>query len=832
MDRRTFLSNSTKATLCAGFRRLLWAGPSAPKPDPAHEEIPSVLAGTTPLTAKGDLALQMVEGIHQYLLNLTAEIAKNRDEFWNRDFSSNAAYERSVSRNREHLKHLIGAVDPRVRAAAPEVDRGIFDSPAIGQGRRYKVYPVCWPVLDSAAAGFTGLDADGLLLQPDGAPVARVIAIPDADWTPEMLVGMASGISPQAQFGRRLAENGCQVIIPLVINRQDTFSGIPGVGYTNEPHREWIYRMAYEVGRHIIGYEVQKILAAVDWFENENRKQKLSIGVMGYGEGGLLALYSAALDTRIEATTVSGYFQEREALWKEPIYRNVWSLLGEFGDAEIAGLIAPRSLIIEASRGPTVDGPPPVTALHQVAACPNGKLATPPLDSVQREVEKARRWYEGLKRTDKLHLVSPGEGANEPGSDRALDIFLRELGKKNELQAGDAPPQDSRSNYDPRIRLKEQFDQIVGFTQGLIHKSPEERKKFWSKADSTWPTEEELADSTLYIDYLRASEAGMTQWSNSPEQWTKATQWYRAYIWDEVFGRLPTPSIDLNPRTRLIYNEPTYTGYEVMLDVWPQVFVYGILLIPKGIPPGERRPLVVCQHGLESHVQELTDPNSHEVGLRNFANRLADEGFVVFAPQAPYIGEDKFRIIERMGHPLKLTLYSFILGQHERILEWVSGLSYVDPEGIGFYGISYGGKTAVRVPPLLEKYAVSICSADFNEWVWKTTNVDSHFSYLLIPDYDMYEFNFANIINYSELANLMAPRAFMVERGHYDQVSSDQMVASEYAKVRWFYDYMGIPDQTRIEFLNGPHMIYGTGTFDFLRHHLPWKPGRWSPVPG
>ena len=80
--------------------------------------------------------------------------------------------------------------------------------------------------------------------------------------------------------------------------------------------------------------------------------------------GRLIALYSAAVDTRIDAAVVSGYFQSREAVWKEPIYRNVWALLHEFGDAEIASLIAPRTLIVEASQGVEIDGPPagPVTA--------------------------------------------------------------------------------------------------------------------------------------------------------------------------------------------------------------------------------------------------------------------------------------------------------------------------------------------------------------------------------------------------------------------------------------------------------------------------------------
>ena len=76
-----------------------------------------------------------------------------------------------------------------------------------------------------------------------------------------MLAGMAPGVDAGAQYARRLAENGCEVLVPVLIDREDTWSGIPGVRMTNQPHREWIYRMSYEVGRHIIGYEVQKVLA-------------------------------------------------------------------------------------------------------------------------------------------------------------------------------------------------------------------------------------------------------------------------------------------------------------------------------------------------------------------------------------------------------------------------------------------------------------------------------------------------------------------------------------------------------------------------------------------
>jgi hypothetical protein len=129
----------------------------------------------------------------------------------------------------------------------------------------------------------------------------------------------------------------------------------------------------------------------------------------------------------------------------------------------------------------------------------------------------------------------------------------------------------------------------------------------------------------------------------------------------------------------------------------------------------------------------------------------------------------------------------------------------------------------MRVPPFVNGYALSICLADFNEWVWKTTNIEAPHSYMLTGEYDMYEFDFANVVNYAELAMLIAPRPFMVERGHNDGVGLDEWVAFEYAKVRRHYSVkLGLPGNTEIEFFNGPHTINGQGTFQFLRRHLRW----------
>jgi hypothetical protein len=348
----------------------------------------------------------------------------------------------------------------------------------------------------------------------------------------------------------------------------------------------------------------------------------------------------------------------------------------------------------------------------------------------------------------------------------------------------------------PASRQQRQFQQLVEFTQGLVRKSEAVRREFWSKADAS-----------------------------SLERWQQTVGPYRRYFWEEVIGRLPDPSEPLVARTRAAYDEEKWRGYEVVLPVWPDVFAYGVLLVPKDLKPGERRAVVVCQHGLEGRPQDTIEARGEKIYAR-YAARLAERGFVVYAPQNPYIGRDRFRQIQRKANPLGLSLFSFIVGQHQRTLEWLATLPFVDAARIGFYGLSYGGKTAVRVPPLLEGYALSICSADFNEWIRKNALADEPFSYMYTGEYEMPEFNLGNTFNYAELAALMIPRPFMVERGHRDGVGTDEWVAYEYAKVRRQYTFLGIGERTAIEFFNGPHQIHGVGTFEFLERWLGRPAGR------
>src|SRR5260370_14064243 len=147
---------------------LLLAGPAR-----GAEPLPD----TKPLTDDGDLAAKMVAGIDKYLLRELAASVEKRKQFWKPDLSSPEAYDKSVAPNRERLKKILGVVDERVPFTDMEYVGGPKSPSLAAETDDYKVFAVRWPVLP-------GVDGAGVLLEPKGKPVACVLAVPDADWSP------------------------------------------------------------------------------------------------------------------------------------------------------------------------------------------------------------------------------------------------------------------------------------------------------------------------------------------------------------------------------------------------------------------------------------------------------------------------------------------------------------------------------------------------------------------------------------------------------------------------------------------------------------------------
>src|SRR4051812_31514562 len=154
------------------------------------------LPGTQPLSETGELWVKMLEGMERYL---DRALATNQP----------------APTTPETIKTLIGAVDARI--AFDELETKPYGRDA--QTAR-------WPVLK-------GVDAEGLLITPAQTATEYLIAIPDAGMSSEALAA-------------RLNVPHSRILIPLIIDRNSTFAGNPRIKMTNQSHREYIYRMAYQ----------------------------------------------------------------------------------------------------------------------------------------------------------------------------------------------------------------------------------------------------------------------------------------------------------------------------------------------------------------------------------------------------------------------------------------------------------------------------------------------------------------------------------------------------------------------------------------------------------
>lgn len=730
----------------------------------------------TSLLEKGDLGTKMVSDIGVWLDIKTKENHTLRNEQFLVNASKIAQDPKALEKKKQTLKSILGIIDSTNKTEDLELLETLNKPALIYENKQYKIFKIRWNVVE-------GLHGEGLLVEPKEKPTAQIIAIPPPDITPESFCGLTN--DKTVSMGKILADLGCRVIVPTIIDRKQGFSNnldIPRK--TNIPRREFIYRMAYEMGYQINGLEIQKLLPLINWFSFKD--PTIPIGVAGNGDGAFQALILSFLDNRIQSSWIDGYSLNRNKTWSEPLDRNIWNYLKYFSDAELVSL-SKASTLISGFSYPLYKGALKIENLNQAAP---GILTAPTKNLIIEENEILVSFLKAMNSEKKVLF----ENTSSVLTLAQLGAkFISTISNVKSAPINENSPVNMNFNPEAEERQQRQFNELISFIQKSWRKSDKVRQTLISKHDS----------STV-------------------EKWEKSSEPLRKYFSEEVIGKLPAATLKPNPRSRIIYENKDFTGYEVALDIHENVFAYGILLVPTKIKAGEKRPVVVCQHGLEGKPTDVCDPDKKTQYYNSFGAELARKGYIVFAPQNPYLGRDLFRELQRKANPLGLSLFSFIVQQHQITLDWLKTLPFVQPDKIGFYGLSYGGKTAMRVPAILKDYCLSICSGDFNEWVGKNVLVDYHGSYMWTYEYEMYEFNLGQTFNYAEMAMLIAPRPFMVERGHSDGVGIDEMVGWEYAKVRRFYAFLGIPEKTEIEFFKGGHEINSKDTFAFLKKHLGW----------
>lgn len=195
-------------------------------------------------------------------------------------------------------------------------------------------------------------------------------------------------------YGHKLAQQGFMVFCP----------DARGFGQRKDPMTDdaflasscrVINNMAIPLGQTITGMWTWDLHRLIDYISSRDDCDIERLCCLGLSGGGLQTLWATALDDRIKAAVVSGYFYGYEQsllVLRGNCSCNYVPHLWEHVDmGDIAALIAPRKLMIETGNADPLNG-------------------DPGLDNVKSQLEITSAAYELLAKTENLkHSIQPGE---------------------------------------------------------------------------------------------------------------------------------------------------------------------------------------------------------------------------------------------------------------------------------------------------------------------------------------------------------------------------------------------------------------------------------------
>src|SRR5262249_6684503 len=151
---------------------------------------------------------------------------------------------------------------------------------------------------------------------------------------------------------------------------------------------------------------------------------------------------------------------------------------------------------------------------------------------------------------------------------------------------------------------------------------------------------------------------------------------------------------------------------------------------------------------------------------------LADEGFVVLAPlvavgnrpfpeardrqEEIFFGIDKaLNPKVRMAAAVGMMRTSVEQAKLKRFIDFLQSLPFVRSDRIGYYGLSYGGYSAIWMTPLESRITATVISGHFNDWESKITSDRIATSYLRHPDEDFSNWDVLHRFTHPELVAAM-----------------------------------------------------------------------------
>jgi len=239
--------------------------------------------------------------------------------------------------------------------------------------------------------------------------------------------------------------------------------------------------------------------------------------------------------------------------------------------------------------------------------------------------------------------------------------------------------------------------------------------------------------------------------------------------------------------------------------------------------------VVACSghgHGKDDLVglDALGQPRQEASYQNDFALQMVRRGFVVIAPEHLGFGErrDPWDIAKGAGGSCQQhSMAALLFGRTNsglrvydvmRAIDLLQARPDVDPGRIGCLGISGGGLVTLFSAALDERIQACLVSGYFNL-----------FRDCIIPIGHCVDNYIPNLLRYAEMsdvASLVAPRAFFSESGTKDTIFPIKATREAFGRLQKVYELLGVPEKCGLHVFNGAHSFNGKRGIPFLEKWL------------
>jgi hypothetical protein len=301
----------------------------------------------------------------------------------------------------------------------------------------------------------------------------------------------------------------------------------------------------------------------------------------------------------------------------------------------------------------------------------------------------------------------------------------------------------------------------------------------------------------------------------------------------ELLGGMDDPKCDLQPQVVERKQMDGYVREKVIYSSRPEMLVPAWVLIPdtlaRGAGVSPAPAVVACSghgHGKDDLVglDDRGRPRKEPSYQNDFALQMVRRGFVVIAPEQLGFGErrDPWDLAKGPGcscqqHSMAATLFGrtnsgMRVYDTMRAIDYLQSRLEVDPRRIGCLGISGGGLVTLFSAAVDDRIQACLVSGYFNL-----------FRACIIPIGHCVDNYIPGLLRYAEMsdvASLIAPRAFFSESGTQDTIFPIKATREAFSRLQRVYELLGITDKCGLHVFNDQHVFNGKKGIPFLERWL------------